>query len=194
MKKRFGGSSVRRIHSVGGGVRPGPSRQQAAPDGWACRARSGSLDEARSTGFAYVLGRAGPGVRRRQMPARLRGGHGAPAGQQHRVRRWFATRRRRTRTRSCLPREGPQRRKRAGRFWRMRRRRWTGSASSSRAGCRQIFQTPGRRAAGTHLCTVWMHRSRALRKAKRSPASTGAPLRSIRTMPPGSTPMKRSTG
>ncbi len=35
-----------------------------------------------------------------------------------RVRCWFATIRRRTRTRSFLPREGPQRRKGAGRFWR----------------------------------------------------------------------------
>ena len=71
---------MRRIHSVGGGVRPGPGGAGRAGRR-ACRARS-IFGRGPQHRLCLCAGRAGPGVRRRQMPARLRGGHGAPAGQQ----------------------------------------------------------------------------------------------------------------
>lgn len=169
-----------------------PARAERRAGRRACRACS-IFGRGPQHRLCLCAGRAGPGVRRRQMPARLRGGHGAPAGPAARVRCWFATIRRRTRTRSFLPR-------------RVREAEACGAllANAAPSVDRQRVQFPGgmqanladTRASGSwHTFVYSVDASQpGVTEGKTVTSFDGAPLRSIRTMPPGSTPMKRSTG
>ena len=165
MKKAFGGSSVRRIHSVGGAFVPARA-EQAAPDGRPALAQF--LDEARSTGLPMCWkgqDQVFDGARCLQGSAE---DSGAPAGQQpgyaagslqydggHEP--------------DHFPRE-VRRAEGAGRF-----------LANAPSVDQQRVQFPGgmqanladTRASGSwHICVRVDASQPALRKAKRSPAST----------------------